>query len=65
MKFLIMINITAEAFTARLKKANSVTKTEFDKKLTSFNTKITLNETKIQKFRRNSILLQQIIIIFS
>ena len=47
MKFLIMINITAEAFTARLKKANSVTKTEFDKKLTSFNTKITLNETKI------------------
>ena len=38
--------LTAENFTARLKQANLVTKTDFDKKLTSFNRKITSNKTK-------------------
>ena len=38
--------LTAENFTARLKQVNLVTKTDFDKKLTSFNRKITSNETK-------------------
>ena len=33
--------LTAENFTARLKQANLVTKTNFDKKLTCFNRKIT------------------------
>ena len=43
-----MINIllTAEKITARLKQANLVTKTDFHKKLTSFNRKITSNKTK-------------------
>ena len=38
--------LTAEKFTARLKQPNLVTKTDFDKKLTSFNGKITSNKTK-------------------
>ena len=38
--------LTAENFTARLKQANLLTKTDFDKKLTSFNRKITSNKTK-------------------
>ena len=38
--------LTAENFKARLKQTNLVTKTDFDKKLTSFNRKITLNKTK-------------------
>ena len=38
--------LTAENFTARLKQANLVTKTDFDNKLTSFNRKITSNKTK-------------------
>ena len=38
--------LTAKNFTARLKQVNIVTKTHFDKKLTSFNTKITSNKTK-------------------
>ena len=33
-------------FTARLEKANLVTKTEFDNKLTSLNRKINSNKTK-------------------
>ena len=38
--------LTAENFTARLKQANLMTETDFDKKLTSFNRKITSNKTK-------------------
>ena len=38
--------LTAEKFTARLKQANLVTKTDFDKKPSSFNRKITSNKTK-------------------
>ena len=38
--------LTAENFTARLKQANLVTKTDFDKKLVSFNRKIPSNKTK-------------------
>ena len=38
--------LTAENFTARLKQANLVTKTDFDKKLISFHRKVTLNKTK-------------------
>ena len=38
--------LKAEDFTARLKKANLVTKTDFDEKLTSFDRKITSNKTK-------------------
>ena len=38
--------LTAENSTARLRQVNLVTKTDFDKKLTSFNRKITSNETK-------------------
>ena len=38
--------LTAENFKERLKQANLVTKTDFDKKLTSFNGKITSDKTK-------------------
>ena len=38
--------VTAENFPARLKQANLVIKNDFDKKLTSFNRKITSNKTK-------------------
>ena len=37
--------LTAEHFTARLKQANLVTKTDFANKLTSLNKKITSNKT--------------------
>ena len=40
------IKLTAQNFTARLKQANLVTKTDFDKKLTSFNRKINSSKTK-------------------
>ena len=42
--------LTAEHFTARLKQANLVTKTVFDKKLTNFNKKIASNKTKYLEF---------------
>ena len=38
--------LTAEKFAERLKKANLVTKTHFDNKLLSLNTKIVLNKTR-------------------
>ena len=38
--------LTAENFAAILKQANLVKKTDFDNKLTSFNKRITSNETK-------------------
>ena len=38
--------LTAENFTARLKQADLVSKTNFDDKLTSFNKRITSNKTK-------------------
>ena len=38
--------LTAENFTARLKQANLVIKTDFDIKVTSFNRKINSNKTK-------------------
>ena len=43
---------TAENFTARLKQANLVTKTDFDKKLASFNRKITSNKTKFLEVQK-------------
>ena len=39
-------NLPAETFTARLKHANLLTKTDFDKKLASFNKQVTSNKTK-------------------
>ena len=38
--------LTAKNFTAKIKKAVLVTKTDFDNKLTSFNKRITSNKTK-------------------
>ena len=38
--------LTAEKFAARLKQANLVTKTNFEKKVTTFNRKITSSKTK-------------------
>ena len=38
--------LTAENFTARLKQADLVSKTDFDKELANFNRKITSNKTK-------------------
>ena len=38
--------LTVAKFTARLKQVNLVNKTDFDKKLTSFNRQITSNKTK-------------------
>ena len=38
--------LTAENFTAKLEQANLVTKADFDKKLTSFNKRITLNKIR-------------------
>ena len=38
--------LTGENFTARLKEANLVNKSDFDNKLTSFNRRITSNKTK-------------------
>ena len=38
--------LAAENFTARIKQTNLLTKTDFDKNLTSFNRKITSNKTK-------------------
>ena len=43
-KFLIMLN--TENFAARLKQVNLLNKTDFDKKLISFNKQITSNQTK-------------------
>ena len=45
--------LIAENFTARLKQANLLTKPDFDKKLTSFNRKITSNKTKYLEFIRS------------
>ena len=44
--------LAAENFTARLKETNLVNKTDFDKKLTSFNRKITSNKTKYLEVQR-------------
>ena len=38
--------LAADVFNARLSRANFVTKTDFDAKLSSFNRKITSNKTK-------------------
>ena len=55
--------LTAENFTVRLKQANLVTKTDFDKKLPSFNKKITSNKTKYLEVQRilNSLITNDII----
>ena len=57
------ITLTAESFTAKLKQANLVTKTDFDnKKLTSFNKGITSNKTKhleVQK-KLNSLITKRL-----
>ena len=55
----------AENFTARLKQANLVTKIDFDKKLTSFNRKITSNKTKYLEVQMKLNSLIPKIIIFS
>ena len=39
--------LTADNFTARSKQANLVSKTDFNKKLTSFNKQITANKTNL------------------
>ena len=44
--------VTAENFTAILKQASLVTKTNFDKELTSFNRKITWDRTKYLEFQK-------------
>ena len=44
--------LTAENFTAILKQANLVTKTDFDKKRTSFNRKISSNKTKYSEVQK-------------
>ena len=58
---------TAEnfTFTARLKQANLVTKTDFDKKLTGFNRKLTSNKTKYLEVQMKLNSLIPKIIIFS
>ena len=44
--------LSAENSTLRLKQADSLSKTDFDNKLTSFNNRITSNKTNILKFKR-------------
>ena len=44
--------LTAKIFSARVKQANSVSKTDFDNKLISFNRKITSNKTKYLEFHK-------------
>ena len=56
--------LTAENFTAKLKQANLVTKTDFDKKLTSFNRKYNSNEIKYLEVQKKLNSLITIIIIF-
>ena len=46
--------LNAESFSAILKQANLVSKTDFDNKLISFNTKITSNYTKYLEVNNNS-----------
>ena len=50
--------LTVENFTARIKQANLVTKSDFDKNLTSVNRKITSNNTKYLQVQKklNSII---------
>ena len=45
--------LAAKNFTARLKQANVVTKTDIDRKLTSCNGKVTSNKTKYLKVQKN------------
>ena len=45
--------LTTEHFAARLKRANLVTKTDFEKKLTTSNRKITSNKTKYSEVKRS------------
>ena len=51
--------LTVKKFTARLKEANLVTKTDFDKKLTSSNRKITSDKTKYLEVQKklNSLII--------
>ena len=44
--------LTVENFIARLKQANLVTKTDFDKSLTRFTIKIASNKTKYLEFQK-------------
>ena len=57
--------LMAEAFTARLKQADFVNKTDFDNKLTSFNKQITSNKTKHLEVQKKLNSLIPKIIIFS
>ena len=43
---LIFKNLTADVFNARIAKANLITKTDFDAKLSNLNRKITKNKSK-------------------
>ena len=47
------IKLIAKTFTARLKQADLVSKTDFDNKLTSFNRKISSNKTKYLEVQRS------------
>ena len=47
------IKLTEKTFTARLKQADLVSKTDFDNKLTSFNRKISSNKTKYLEVQRS------------
>ena len=44
--------LTAENFTARLKQADQVTKTDFDNELKNFNKQITSNKTKLLEVQK-------------
>ena len=44
--------LTAENFAARLKQPNLVTKTDFDNKITSYNRRITSNNTKYSEVQK-------------
>ena len=51
----VINKLIAKHFTARLKQANLVTKTDFDKKLTSFNRNITSNKTKYLEVQKQNV----------
>ena len=59
--------LTAENFAARLKQANLVSKTNFDNKLISFNSKITSNKTKCLEVQKklNSLITKDYIFFLS
>ena len=58
--------LMTEGYTARLKQADIVSKTDFENELTRFNKRITSNKTKIlEVHKRINSLIKKIVIIFS